>query len=643
MNQLYQSPVLYALGWAIAGSFWQMGLLWLLNQVLFAVPFRHKPEVKHAASVIFLATGMLWFTLHFFQRLNSVKEVQSYLNRIGLEADDTILHKSLSFAALISELEKFLPYFSAAYLIILALLFFRLAQGLVLTHQLSNIKNIEPAPQWQHFVNRLCVQLNIDREVVICLSKTINVPATIGFIKPVILLPIATVNQLSLQQAEAIILHEIAHIRRYDYLVNIAVSIVETILFFNPFARLLSISIRKERELCCDDFVVHFQRDPQCYAHALLSLERSRNISTLAMAATGKESLLLGRVKRILQIPDHQVEYRQRVILLFLVALMFMGVALLNPQKSTHKTVTLASHMLTRKDAGFQYFSLPKIFNPSEKPVDSVILDRDYISVKKYTSPIAKNKAQGLTSSGSLFEKNAMVLPSDIEDLALLATPEAWKNTGHSTMPFPEKKNFFDFPPMPGDAVNSQTPNQDRRPFLFEQHGISPDQIFTDERSVEKLIQIADLEKLMTEEGKLNLAIAGRPMEYIMNKAAEMQRKMMVRKRSDIQQDIQRRLENETDHPMAMERTAPRVFFNSGERKRPAVPGEDYGGKNEFDLNFDTEGVKQPNVGIIDMNNKMERAEKKTRTVVKTFTAADGTVIVIQDNGKIEITVKGNR
>jgi beta-lactamase regulating signal transducer with metallopeptidase domain len=204
MNELYQSPILYSLGWAIAGSFWQMGLLWLVYQVVAGIPFRQKPGIKHGASVIFMGIGSLWFMVSFFQRLYSVREVQTYINRVDLNSDQFIANKSGSFTAMIEEAEKFLPYFSTAYLIILMILLFRLAQGLVLTYQISSTKNIRHAPQWQHYVDRLCVQLNIGREVLIYLSETINVPATVGFIKPIILLPVATVNQLSITQAEAI-------------------------------------------------------------------------------------------------------------------------------------------------------------------------------------------------------------------------------------------------------------------------------------------------------------------------------------------------------------------------------------------------------------------------------------------------------
>ncbi len=368
MNEFYQSPILYALGWAIAGSFWQMGLLWMVYQLFFAIPFRQKPGVKHGAAVLLLGFGSGWFLVTFFQQLYKTRDIQSYIYRIDTDISNISLKPSITLHGLIMEAEKFLPYFSAAYLFVLVFLFFRLAQGFIITQQISNNKQLQPSMQWQHFVDRLCVQMNINREILVYLSETINVPATVGFLKPVILLPVATLNQLTISQAEAIILHEIAHIKRFDYLINIIVSIIETLLFFNPFARLLSVSIRKERELCCDDFVISYQRDPQSYAHALLSLEKTRNTRNLAMAATGKESLLLGRVKRILQVPDQPIQYRHHLMALFIVASLIMFMAILNPPRTrTFEYTAAINSQLEKQENETLYYSLPTIFNSIQK------------------------------------------------------------------------------------------------------------------------------------------------------------------------------------------------------------------------------------------------------------------------------------
>ncbi|HSF45892.1 MAG TPA: M56 family metallopeptidase [Chitinophagaceae bacterium] len=337
MQELYRSDLLRSLGWAITDSLWQMSLLWLVYQLMVAIPFRKKPSVKHLGAFATLLAGTVWFLFTFFNRF--AKE------RVSTEAiGDTPALISISLTNI---LNSTLPYFSTAYLLILVLLFARLSYNFISTQRLKT--DLKPAIDWQHVVNRLTVSLGISREVFIYISEHITVPSTIGYLKPIILLPLATVNQLSVEQLEAVIIHEMAHIRRNDYLVNLVVAIIETILFFNPFAHLLGRAIRKECELCCDDEVI-CQQDPQSYAQALLLLERSKVKPAMAMAVTGKQGMLLGRVKRILNVPDQEVKYRHKLLALVLLAGLIMLTAVLAPSKISEqdrlKTKVVASQVM---------------------------------------------------------------------------------------------------------------------------------------------------------------------------------------------------------------------------------------------------------------------------------------------------------
>jgi hypothetical protein len=145
--------------------------------------------------------------------------------------------------------------------------------------------------------------IGLDRHVAVWLCENVETPLTIGFLKPAILLPVAALNHLSLQQTETVIAHELFHIKRNDYLVNILMAIAEVILFFNPFAWLLQSAINKERENSCDDAVISLGYDPMIYAEALYILGRQAGQPiSFALAATGRnKQLLLERVKRVLK------------------------------------------------------------------------------------------------------------------------------------------------------------------------------------------------------------------------------------------------------------------------------------------------------------------------------------------------------
>ena len=178
-------------------------------------------------------------------------------------------------------------------------------------------------PELRLFTNTVSVQMGIRRKVAVWLSSIVDSPMTIGFLKPVILIPIATINHLTTEQVESILLHELTHIKRNDYLVNLFVTIQGIIFFFNPFSRIFINTIKKEREHCCDDVVMQFQYKPYAYASALLSLEKTRHQHhQLAMAAIGKSNhLLLERVKRVTGHSHIDRRYSLPLICFFLFAL----------------------------------------------------------------------------------------------------------------------------------------------------------------------------------------------------------------------------------------------------------------------------------------------------------------------------------
>ncbi|HKE56024.1 MAG TPA: TonB family protein [Pyrinomonadaceae bacterium] len=147
-------------------------------------------------------------------------------------------------------------------------------------------------------VARLTKIMGVPRRVRALMSSMAESPSVIGWLRPVILLPPATLMGLTSLQLEAIIAHEIAHIRRYDYLVNMVQMLVETLLFYHPAVWWISKRIRVERELCCDDLAVRFCGNALRYAKALTRLEKLRlSAPNVAMASTGGP--LLYRIQRL--------------------------------------------------------------------------------------------------------------------------------------------------------------------------------------------------------------------------------------------------------------------------------------------------------------------------------------------------------
>ena len=206
-------------------------------------------------------------------------------------------------------IEPLLPTLILVWIAGVSMLSLRLLTGWIWVQRLRTRGNAPAADEWQRMAPRLSRRLHIARAITLLESTLVDVPTVIGWLKPVVLLPASALAALSPQQLEAILAHELAHIRRHDYLVNLLQTLVETVLFYHPAVWWLSRRIRIERENCCDDLAVSLCGDPVAYANALADLEslRSETAPThhIAMAATG--GALLQRVRRLLGAPSSHI------------------------------------------------------------------------------------------------------------------------------------------------------------------------------------------------------------------------------------------------------------------------------------------------------------------------------------------------
>ncbi|HVX13870.1 MAG TPA: M56 family metallopeptidase [Pirellulales bacterium] len=154
-------------------------------------------------------------------------------------------------------------------------------------------------------LRQLTRRMGISRTVSIAQSALVRVPLVIGYLRPLVLLPIGAIAELSPAQLEAILAHELSHIRRHDWLVNALQVLAETVLFYHPAVWWISRRVRQTRELCCDDLALELVADRAVFARALLMLEefrlRERALSATILAATGGQ--LSARIRRLLPAP----------------------------------------------------------------------------------------------------------------------------------------------------------------------------------------------------------------------------------------------------------------------------------------------------------------------------------------------------
>ena len=209
-------------------------------------------------------------------------------------------------AGLRLELDPWLPYVVWTWIAGVVLLMARFAGGSWRVHRLQVASRAEAVSPWQAAGERLAGRLRLDVAFRVVESGLVDTPSVIGFLRPVILLPVAVLSNLSPGQVEALLAHELAHIRRRDYAVNLVQTAAETLLFFHPAVWWVSSRIREEREHCCDDVAVEVCGEPTAYAAALAELAswRSREIALSVGAAGGP---LLARVRRLVGAPEEDV------------------------------------------------------------------------------------------------------------------------------------------------------------------------------------------------------------------------------------------------------------------------------------------------------------------------------------------------
>lgn len=344
LTALQHSAFLQSLGWAIANSLWQAAVLWVAYLIINGAYKNASARFKNNLSTLLLSAAFIWFCITLFSKYFFLQNIQSSVQQTQIVFPEdyfsAVTHSQWN--TLLNNLAASLPYLSVAYLLLLIFLSVKLINSYRYTYFIKLNGLQKPGVEWKLFTQRVAKHMGINKTIKLWISQHIDVPATIGFIKPVILIPVASVNQLSAEQLEAIILHELSHIKRNDFLVNLFISLIETILFFNPFIVLLSKIIKRERENCCDDLVIQYQYDRHSYASALLSLEQYRHTNfRLALTATSGKKQLLHRVKRIMEVNSNNTNfnYGQKLLALLLITGIFCSVSWFTSEKNTAKEI----------------------------------------------------------------------------------------------------------------------------------------------------------------------------------------------------------------------------------------------------------------------------------------------------------------
>jgi bla regulator protein blaR1 len=342
LDTLLSERWIEAIGWMVVHSIWQITLIGGIVALGLAWSRKATARWRYHFLQVCMVLTVAWAAYTFGNQLKpsaAFSEVEVVLvDDVGqvLMPRPAVAEVASTSPGLLTILKTwlsdhltYLVWIWAVGVLIFAL---RFAGGWWYVHQLRH-RGLAAAPQkWVKRLRHWATELGLDRPVRLLESSFIKTPMVLGWWRPVILVPTGLWTGLEPVQIEALLVHELSHIRRHDYLWNIVQSLVEALFYYHPLVWWMSDKLRQERELCCDDLVVQNQQHPAAYAKALLYLEQIKGTQPrLALAATGSGGQLLNRVQRILQSPNYKKSTMEKVTLSILVAAMGTLISISHP------------------------------------------------------------------------------------------------------------------------------------------------------------------------------------------------------------------------------------------------------------------------------------------------------------------------
>jgi bla regulator protein BlaR1 len=313
LKEIGNSQVVTALVWTLFHSLWQGALFAVMAGIFISSTKRTTPAIRYNVLCVLLLSMLCISMLTFWYAYKSVPartrivEMQIMVGSGTHSQYQMVNLASLGWMlkGLITKLTGLIIRYSGLITVIwFALSFWRASRLLFVlgyTRHIRRYRSLEPSNFWIDKTDALRLRLQIRKPVRLLESAVLKIPVVYGYFKPVIFVPLGLFTCLSPKQIEAILLHELAHVRRHDYLVNLFQQAAEIFLFFNPGFLWLSARIREEREHCCDELAIAQTGDRRKYIETLI---RFKELSTggpmiAAMAFTGVNQGLMDRIRRM--------------------------------------------------------------------------------------------------------------------------------------------------------------------------------------------------------------------------------------------------------------------------------------------------------------------------------------------------------
>lgn len=396
-----------AIGWTLVHSVWQIFAISLIYAILLRIKKQSEFRYWSGISLMFLQliTSLITFFVFFQSNVSSNQSSPSkqYFSKFILQI--TSDNQVSVFQQILFYIENNLNNFVVFWMVGMLFLIIRLLFNLFYVNQLKTSGISEVDKKVLFTFELILEKVQFNRAVQIYQSSKVSLPVVIGFLKPIILLPIGLVANLSQKQIEAILAHEIAHIKRNDFIINLLQSILEIVFFFHPAFWWITGKIREERENCCDDLAIELIGEKIHLVKALANVESFRQNPILAMAFGKKRFTLLERVQRILGMEANPNKTQESLFFVTVLAGIIAGYFVFQSNR-----VSAQSHAPKPPKAPKIDESLPKLV------IHGVIIQNDSLSKNKGVMQFFNGKTSVfVTREGEIFINNKKQMLSEEE------------------------------------------------------------------------------------------------------------------------------------------------------------------------------------------------------------------------------------
>jgi len=331
LSDLLNESIVNAFGWTIFHILWQGTFIAMFTGLLLRFINRKSSQLRYVISLcsLFVIVG-----LSVFNFVNNYEDKSHALNQNLVVSNETVnslelpvkvfsnLDTKISETGIlksvfngIDNLSGYFPLIVSLWFIGVGIFLIKFVFSYLYSSRLRTVGIIDIQDEWLQKFNKIRNNLHVKKIVRFIESTLIKVPIVLGYLKPIVIIPAEMLSGIPTNQIEAIIAHELAHIRRNDYIINVIQTIIETVFFFHPAVWYLSSKIRNERENCCDDIALTVCDGSLVYAKALVSIQDlSLEKHYAAVAFSGRKKHLLNRIKRMIMKPKGKSNFTDKII-----------------------------------------------------------------------------------------------------------------------------------------------------------------------------------------------------------------------------------------------------------------------------------------------------------------------------------------